>query len=156
MSASTAKAINVADVVLAVSPVAEGVDVKADQQILATILGNWVRNPFKFSRDHGHIALRTTATAARVMVEVEVDDERGGRPAGRAEGVYLSASQTGDDRRAPGFGFALRRKGVEALGGTLDVRNVPGKECVFTIALPRISVPRDSSARRQQGAVFTG
>ena len=46
-----------------------------DPQILAAALGNLLQNAFKFSRVHGHVALRTTATDARVRIEVEDEDE---------------------------------------------------------------------------------
>ena len=47
---------------LAVSPVAPGVDVEADPQILSAVLANLLQNAFKFSHPHGHVSLRTSAT----------------------------------------------------------------------------------------------
>jgi len=44
----------------------------------------------------------------------------------------LSAERTG-----LGLGLPISRRGVEANGGTLSVRNLPGTGCVFTIDLPR-------------------
>jgi signal transduction histidine kinase len=38
-----------------------------------------------------------------------------------------------------GLGLAISRKSVEADGGEINVRDVPGTGCVFTIELPRLS-----------------
>ena len=43
----------------------------------------------------------------------------------------------GTDRTGLGLGLAISRQGIQASGGTLDVRNLPGKGCVFCIHLPR-------------------
>jgi signal transduction histidine kinase len=121
---------------LAVSPVAPGIDVAADEQILSAAISNLLQNAFKFSRPHGLVALRTSATADRVLIEVE--DECGGLPPGSAEELFLPFSQRSDKRIGLGLGLTISRKGVEAMGGTLGVRDLPGKGCVFSIELPRL------------------
>ena len=129
---------------LTVSPVAHGVDV--DDQILAAAIGNLLQNAFKFCRPHAHIALCTTATAERVRIEIEIEDEIedeievecGGLPPGKAEDLFLPFSQRSDQRGGLGLGLTISRKGVEAMGGSLGVRDVPGKGCVFVIELPRM------------------
>jgi hypothetical protein len=121
---------------LSVSPVALGIDVEVDEQIFSAALGNLLQNAFKFSRAHGHVTLRTTATAARVLIEVE--DECGGLPPGKAEGLFQPFEQRSNKRTGLGLGLAISRKGVEAMGGTLGVRDLPGKGCVFSIELPRL------------------
>ncbi|MEP7122187.1 MAG: HAMP domain-containing sensor histidine kinase [Byssovorax sp.] len=121
---------------LTVSPVAHGIDVDVDDQILTAAIGNLLQNAFKFSHPHGHIALRATATADRVHIEVE--DECGGLPPGKAEDLFLPFSQRSDQRAGLGLGLTISRKGIESMGGTLSVRDVPGKGCVFAIELPRM------------------
>ncbi len=121
---------------LSVSPVDHGIDVAADPQILSAAIGNLLQNAFKFSHEHGHVALRTTATADRVLIEVE--DECGGLPPGKAEDLFLPFSQRSDNRAGLGLGLTISRRGVEAMGGTLGVRDLPGKGCVFSIDLPRL------------------
>ena len=121
---------------LAVSPVAPGVDVDADAQILSAAISNLLQNAFKFSHSHGHVTLRTTATDDRVLIEVE--DECGGLPPGKAEDLFLPFSQRSEQRSGLGLGLTISRKAVEAMGGTLGVRNLPGKGCVFSIELPRL------------------
>jgi signal transduction histidine kinase len=121
---------------LAVAPVSAAVAVEVDQQILAAAISNLLQNAFKFTHRHGHVSLRTTATADRVLIEVE--DECGGLPPGRAEDLFLPFSQRGEERRGLGLGLTISRKGVEAMGGTLAVRDLPGKGCIFSIELPRL------------------
>ncbi len=121
---------------LSVSPVALGIDVEVDEQIFSAALGNLLQNAFKFSHAHGHITLRTTATADRVLIEVE--DECGGLPPGKAEDLFHPFEQRSDRREGLGLGLTISRKGVEAMGGTLGVRDLPGKGCVFSIELPRL------------------
>ncbi|MEO7592698.1 MAG: ATP-binding protein, partial [Byssovorax sp.] len=48
-----------------------------------------------------------------------MEDECGDLPPGTAEELFLPFSQ----RAGLGLGLTISRKGVEAMGGTLDVRN---------------------------------
>jgi signal transduction histidine kinase len=123
---------------LHVSPVEHGIDVSADPQILAAALSNLLQNALKFSRPRGRVSLRTTATAERVRIEVE--DECGGLPAGQAEQLFRPFEQRAADRTGLGLGLSISRKGVEAMGGTIAVRNLPGRGCVFSIDLPRLPI----------------
>ena len=50
----------------------------------------------------------------------------------------------GPDRSGLGLGLSISRRAVEACGGTLRVRNVPGVGCVFTVDLP-LDLPRDGA-----------
>ena len=109
---------------------------EGDRQILAAAVGNLLQNAFKFSRAHGHVSLAITATVDRVLIDVE--DECGGLPPGKAEELFLPYQQRSADRTGLGLGLTISRKGVEANGGVLRVRDLPGRGCVFTIDLPRI------------------
>lgn len=121
---------------LAVSPVAKGIDVQADPQILSAAIGNLLQNAFKFSRPHGQVSLRTTASADRVLIEVE--DECGGLPPGKLEDLFRPFGQRSANRTGLGLGLSITRKAVEATGGKIGARDVPGKGCVFSIELPRL------------------
>jgi len=121
---------------LLVSPVARGIDVTADPQVLSAAIGNLVQNAFKFSRAHGLVSLRTTASADRVLLEVE--DECGGLPPGRVEELFHPFQQRSAQRGGLGLGLSISRRGVEAMGGKIGVRDLPGKGCVFSIELPRL------------------
>ena len=51
--------------------------------------------------------------------------------------MFQAFTQVGADRSGLGLGLSICRRSVEANNGTLGVRNLPGKGCVFTIDLPR-------------------
>lgn len=123
------------EVELFVAPVREGLEVTGDRPLLAAAVINLLQNAFKFSHAHGHVTLTTTATAERVCFEIE--DSCGGLPPGKAEELFHPFTQRSDDRRGIGLGLSISRRGVEASGGEVRVRNLPGKGCVFTIDLPR-------------------
>jgi signal transduction histidine kinase len=125
---------------LIVPPVEDGLAVEVDEQILAAVVGNLVQNAFKFTRSHSAVTLRVHASVDRVLIEVE--DECGGLP-GEVAGKELVASfeQSGVDRTGLGIGLTFSRWGAQANGGRLYARNLPGTGCVFTVDLPRLSVP---------------
>lgn len=130
---------NAHGVELTFEPTERGIDVEADRQILAAAITNLLQNALKFSRAHGHVSLKATATADRVLFEIE--DECGGLPPGKAEELFRPFEQRSGNRTGLGLGLTISRKGVEANGGTLRVRDLPGKGCVFTIDLPRLPAP---------------
>lgn len=83
--------------------------------MLSSAVWNLLQNAFKFTRPHSHVRLKAYGMGERVLIEVE--DLCGSLPAGKAEAMFLWA--------------------VEAIGGKLRVRDMPGIGCVFTIDLPR-------------------
>jgi signal transduction histidine kinase len=129
---------NARHLALVVAPVDRELLVDVDPQLLSGAIANLLDNAFKFTRKGGHISLRTSATATRVLIEIE--DECGGLPPGKAEELFEAFEQRGADRSGLGLGLFISRKGVEASGGVLRVRDVPGAGCVFAIDLPRLSV----------------
>jgi signal transduction histidine kinase len=121
---------------LTVTPVQSGVEVRADRQLLAAAVTNLLQNAFKFTRANGHIWLRISPTDARVRIEIE--DECGGLAPGVADDLFRPFEQRGSDRTGLGLGLSISRKSVEADGGEIYVRELPGTGCVFTIDLPRV------------------
>jgi signal transduction histidine kinase len=127
---------NARDLTLSVAPVQAGIDVNVDRQLLAGALANLLQNAFKFTRPRGRVSLKTYSTEQRVLIEV--DDECGGLPPGKADELFREFEQRGRDRTGLGLGLSISRKSVEAEGGEVRVRDVPGIGCVFTIDLPRL------------------
>lgn len=125
---------------LAVTPGEPGVDMNVDRPLLAAAVANLLQNAFKFTRPHGHVSLKTTSTKDRVLIEVE--DECGGLPPGRAAELFRPFERRSHDRSGLGLGLSISRKGVEAEGGEIHVRDMPGIGCVFSIDLPRLSPAR--------------
>jgi signal transduction histidine kinase len=78
-------------------------------------------------------------------VLIEVEDECGGLPAGKAEDLFRPFEQRGTNRSGLGLGLAIARESVETNGGLVRARNLPGRGCVFTIDLPRQAVESDTA-----------
>jgi signal transduction histidine kinase len=123
---------------LTIIPTDREIDVYVDPQILAGAIANLLQNAFKFTRVGGHVSLRTTTSADRVAIAIE--DECGGLPAGKEKELFGAFQQIGSNRAGLGLGLFISRKGVEASGGVIHVRDVPGHGCVFTIDLPVMPV----------------
>ena len=107
----------------------------ADRQMLSAAVENLLQNAFKFTRRHSHVAVRAHATPEnRVLIEVE--DECGGLPPGTAQMLFRPFEQRGTDRSGLGLGLPIAQRSVEANGGVIHVRDLPGTGCIFTIDLP--------------------
>jgi signal transduction histidine kinase len=120
---------------LVVPPVMDGLVVEANRHDLAAAVRNLVQNAVKFTRPGTTVGLRVRPGADDVRIEVQ--DECGGLPGGHPDDLFRPFEQRGQDRSGLGLGLAFSRKVVEASGGTISVRNLPGKGCVFAIELPR-------------------
>jgi len=128
---------------LTVSFVDPTLAIDADRDMLVAAVGNLLQNAFKFTKHRTSIALNAYAAADRIRIDVE--DCCGGLPAGGAERMFLPFTQCGGDKSGLGLGLAICRRSVEANHGVLSVRDLPGLGCVFTIDLPRHSLPRHTS-----------
>jgi signal transduction histidine kinase len=122
-----------------VAPVAPELAIHVDKELLYSAVSNLLQNAFKFTRAHSHVSLKAYGHGDRVLIEVE--DQCGGLPAGRAETLFRSFEQHSDDRSGLGLGLSISQRAVEASGGTLRVRDLPGIGCIFTIDLP-LDLPR--------------
>jgi len=117
-----------------VIPADYGLMVMVDRQLIQAAVANLVQNAFKFTRPGGRISLRVRASDGHALIEVE--DECGGLPPGKAEELFHPYAQRGADRSGLGLGLTISLRIVKASGGDITVRDLPGKGCVFTIALP--------------------
>lgn len=122
-----------------VAPIEDGLVIEGDRQILASAVANLLQNALKFTRPHGRVSLAAHPEIDRILIEVE--DECGGLSEGKAEQMFRPFEQLGAERTGVGLGLPLSRRGVEANGGKLYVRSLPGVGCVFTIDLPRPGPP---------------
>lgn len=120
---------------LQVQAVETGISILADRQVLTAVVTNLLQNAFKFTKPGTIVTLRVGAGEERVLIEVE--DECGGLPGGNSDGLFRPFEQRGADRTGVGLGLAFCRWAVEANGGRIYARSLPGTGCVFTIDLPR-------------------
>ncbi|HUF80503.1 MAG TPA: response regulator [Burkholderiales bacterium] len=128
--------------------------VDADRELLFSAVGNLLQNAFKFTGRHTEVVLSAYASAGRVLIEVS--DHCGGLPPGDAERMFLPFMQGAADRSGLGLGLSISRRSVEANNGMLSVRDVPGTGCVFTIDLPRHSLPEPIAVTRDPPARHAG
>jgi len=119
---------------LTVAPVESSIAVEADRELLASAVSNLLQNAFKFTHARGHVSLRAHRKGDRVLIEIE--DECGGLPPGKAEELFRPFERRGADKTGLGLGLAISRKSVGVNGGEIHVGNKPGKGCVFNIELP--------------------
>ncbi|MEO7795415.1 MAG: HAMP domain-containing sensor histidine kinase, partial [Thermoanaerobaculia bacterium] len=130
-----------------VTPVAQGVSLQVDRQLLAAAIGNLIQNAFKFSRPSGRISIRTDTTSDPSRVRIDIEVECGGLPPAFVDVPFRPYLQRAADRSGLGLGLLIARQGVEANGGILSVRDLPGVGCVFTVDLPIVvSTARDALA----------
>jgi len=108
--------------------------IEVDPHLLASALSNLLQNAFKFTRPSSRVWLRILPVNDRVSLEIE--DECGGLPSGIEEAIFQPFEQRGGDRSGLGLGLAISRHAVQACGGRLSVRNIPGTGCVFIIDMP--------------------
>ena len=120
---------------LSVRAVDSELEVDADRPLLAAALTNLLSNAFKFSPTSSHVSLRTSSTKDHVTFEVE--DECGGLPVSNPDELFSPWAQRHTDKRGLGLGLPLTRRSVQASGGEVSVRNLPGKGCIFSIRLLR-------------------
>ena len=118
----------------------QGLALDVDRETLLAAVGNLLQNAFKFTHRHTEVSLNAYAAADRIRIDVE--DHCGGLPPGAVEDVFMPFKQGAEDRSGVGLGLAIARRSVEANGGILRVRDVPGSGCVFTIDLPRRLMPK--------------
>ncbi len=121
-----------------VAAVDEGLAIDGNRQVLAAVVANLLQNAFKFTRPGTTVTLRVGAGAERVLIEIE--DECGGLPGGEVNHLFRPFEQRSADRTGLGLGLAFSRQAVEANGGRIYGRDLPGTGCIFTVDLPRAQV----------------
>jgi signal transduction histidine kinase len=124
---------------LSVSVIDPTLAVDADRDMLFSAVGNLLQNAFKFTAHRSEVRLNAYAEADRILITVE--DSGVGLAPGEAERIFLPFTQSGADKSGVGLGLAICRRSTEINNGVLSVRNVPGSGCVFTIDLPRHTLP---------------
>jgi signal transduction histidine kinase len=108
--------------------------IEADVRLLRSSVANLLQNALKFTHENSTVSV--TAGQADGRVTIEVADECGGLPPGKAEELFAPTVQRGDNRTGFGLGLGIALQAAEAHNGTIKVRDVPGKGCVFVIDLP--------------------
>ena len=138
---------------LVVSAVDPMLAVDVDRDLLFSAVGNLLQNAFKFTARRSAVTLNAYASGDRILIDVA--DHCGGLPGGAANSMFLPFVQGSADKSGLGLGLSISRRSVEANNGILGVRDVPGEGCVFTIDLPRHSLPKPASMTEGAAAPAT-
>lgn len=112
------------------------ITIDVNRELILGAVANLLQNAFKFTLPGGGVALRARSGEGS-WVHIDVEDHCGGLPPGAAESMFMPFSRRSDEKGGLGLGLAIARRNVEACGGSLSVRDVPGTGCVFSIMLPR-------------------
>ena len=112
-----------------------GTVISADPRMLRSAVFNLVQNAVKFSRAGSTVTI--SMRTAPGSVTIEVADACGGLPPGKIEDLFSPTVQRGGNRTGFGLGLSIARQAVEAHLGRIDVCDVPGTGCVFSILLPQ-------------------
>jgi signal transduction histidine kinase len=118
-----------------VMPVEPAWAIDGDPQLLASAVMNLLHNAFKYTPAGGEVILRAHAQDERLAVEIE--DACGGIPASAGDPFQAFGERRGRDRSGLGLGLSIARQAVRAHGGDIQIRNMPGRGCIFAIDLPR-------------------
>ena len=112
--------------------------VRCSRGVLASILGNLVRNSIKFMRDSEQRRIAVRVTESGDQVRFEVEDTGPGIPPGLEEAIFQPYVR-GEGVTQPGLGLGLAtvRRFCEAHGGSVGVRPSEGHGSVFHFTLPR-------------------
>jgi signal transduction histidine kinase/CheY-like chemotaxis protein len=114
--------------------------VTLDPSKLKQVLYNYLSNALKFSHDGGVVSLRVLAENAEEF-RLEVEDRGMGIKPQDLERLFIEFEQLDGSAAkrhgGTGLGLALTKRFVEAQGGRVEVRSVPGAGSVFAAILPR-------------------
>ncbi len=104
----------------------------SDPEDLRQVLQNLITNAVAASPTGGTIDIRTHRTADRLQVTIA--DSGPGIPAQDFAKIFEPLYTTKPE--GLGLGLTISRTTVERLGGTLTVKNEPGRGAAFTVELP--------------------
>ena len=111
-----------------------------DPAKLKQVLYNYLSNAIKFTSEEGRITVRARSEDPD-RFRLEVEDTGIGITPAEIDQLFVAFRQldSGAAKRhqGTGLGLALTKKIVEAQGGTVGVRSVPGSGSVFFVVLPK-------------------
>jgi len=109
-------------------------ELSVDRPLMTSALGNLVQNAIKYSPVGTEIHVRCTRDAG--LITIEVEDACGGLSEDKVDALFNPFVRARDDTAGVGLGLPITRQAIEAHGGRIHVRDVPGHGCVFVVELP--------------------
>lgn len=108
--------------------------VEVDQQLFYSALSNLIQNAIKYSHFGSRIQIRGFSVENNIFIEVE--DECGGLT-NTAIDLFKPFEQQNENRSGLGLGLSIAQKAITLNDGKIEVKNLPGKGCIFKIILPK-------------------
>jgi hypothetical protein len=110
----------------------------ADRFRLRQVMDNLISNAIKYTPAGSLVLVRANRTNG--FWRIEVQDEGPGLTEDDQERLFqafarLSASPTGNEK-GTGLGLAIARRLIEAHGGSIGVRSIPGQGATFHLTIP--------------------
>jgi signal transduction histidine kinase len=125
--------------------------VRAERSALRRAVANLVQNAILHGGDGGFVGLRAEPSGpeGQRKIRITVEDRGPGIPASEVphlfEPFFRGAEAVSTQTRGSGLGLSLVKRIVDAHGGAVEVRTVPGRGSTFTIVLPSVPRSRDDS-----------
>jgi signal transduction histidine kinase len=117
--------------------------IEADADSVRQALLNLVDNAIKYSAGRKRVAIRLAESEGHV--EVSVSDQGIGIPAEDRERIFeaffRSPAAVCHDPKGVGLGLKIVKHIMDAHGGTIDLRSMPGKGTTFTLKFPKRRKP---------------
>jgi len=111
-----------------------------DTSRLVQVAVNLLANASKYAPE-GTI-VRVSATATSNEVQLRIDDEGPGLPAGAEGSIFNRFDRAGEpDTSGMGLGLWIVKSIVERHGGHVDALSLPGRGARFTVTLPNSGTP---------------
>jgi len=123
------------------SQIDSALTIEADRQLLYSALSNLIQNAIKYTHVGGKIQIRGNLVGKNVIIEVE--DECGGL-SDTSINLFKPFQQQHDNRSGLGLGLTIAQRAVGLNHGTIEVRNLAGKGCIFVITMPQTFIANDS------------
>jgi len=117
--------------------------VNIDEEIIQRVLTNLLTNAIKYTPEGGNISIEATLQKQR-LIKIWVKDNGIGIPQDKQEMIFdkfgqVEARQSGV-ARASGLGLTFCKLAVEAHGGSIGVRSLPGQGAEFWFTVPLQSI----------------
>lgn len=111
-------------------------DLEVDRDRLHVVLSNLLANALRYTPGGGQVSLR--AVHADRHVRFEVTDTGPGIPAEYQQSIFDKFVRVpGAPQGGAGIGLAIAKEIVEAHGGEIGVRSIPGQGATFWFTVPR-------------------
>ncbi|MFV2067315.1 MAG: ATP-binding protein [Pirellulales bacterium] len=126
---------------LMAEPSDEPVFVKADEEVLRTVLANLIDNAVKYTPEGGAITVRWRAADDRAVLEVS-DTGIGIAQCDQSrvfERFYRVDKARSRALGGTGLGLSIVKHLTQALGGNVRLESSPGQGSTFSVQLPRVA-----------------